>query len=197
MRHTALFLVVLAISGHAAAETVYVTDNLRLGLHQQPDTSDRAFRTLESGQALEILNRDRNYANVQLPDGVVGYVKAAYLVDEKPAKLIVNETLAEVDRLKAELADLKNAFAAPSATIAGLEQQLLKHNADLKASNATLAELQQENDKYKSRHDQFKFSLPITWVAGAMALCLIFGVLFGFWWVDQRNRKKHGGIRVY
>ena len=32
----------------AVAQTAYVTDNLRLGLHQAPDTSDRAFRTLDS-----------------------------------------------------------------------------------------------------------------------------------------------------
>ncbi|MDH3547693.1 MAG: hypothetical protein OEN22_11360, partial [Gammaproteobacteria bacterium] len=87
----------------AMAETAYVTDNLRLGLHQAEDTSDRAFRMLDSGQAVEILSRNRNYANVQLPDGAQGYVKAAYLVDEKPAKLIVAETQAENERLAAEL----------------------------------------------------------------------------------------------
>ena len=88
--------VVLLLPLLAVAETAYVTDNLRLGLHQAADTSDRAFRTLDSGQELEILTRDRNYAHVSLPDGVQGYVKAAYLVDEKPAKLIVAETQAEV-----------------------------------------------------------------------------------------------------
>ena len=77
----------------AVAETAYVTDNLRLGLHAAEDTSDRAFRFLESGQPMEILVRDRNYANVRLPDGTEGWVKSAYLVDEKPAKLIVAETV--------------------------------------------------------------------------------------------------------
>ena len=68
MRVLCGFLLLLPLM--AAAETAYVTDNLRLGLHQAADTSDRAFRMLESGQSLEILSRDRNYANVQLPDGV-------------------------------------------------------------------------------------------------------------------------------
>ena len=108
-----LALIPLAV----AAETVYITDNLRLGLHQASDTSDRAFRMLESGQQLEIISRDRNYANVQLPDGTSGYVKAAYLVDEKPAKLIVAETAAERDALAAELDETKRAFAGPAATI--------------------------------------------------------------------------------
>ena len=73
----------------ASAETAYVTDNLRLGMHQAADTSDRAFRTLESGQELDIVERNRNYAQVVLPDGTQGYVKLAYLVFDKPAKLIV------------------------------------------------------------------------------------------------------------
>ena len=73
----------------AAAETAYVTDTLRLGLHQAADTSDRAFRSLESGQEFEVLSRSRLYAHIQLPDGTQGYVKAAYVVSEKPARLIV------------------------------------------------------------------------------------------------------------
>lgn len=36
----------------AAAETAYITDNLKLGMHEAADTSDRAFRTLESGQEM-------------------------------------------------------------------------------------------------------------------------------------------------
>ena len=66
----------------AAAETAYVTDNLRLGLHAAEDTSDRAFRFLESGQAMEILSRDRNYANVRLPDGTEGWVKLEFTITE-------------------------------------------------------------------------------------------------------------------
>ena len=56
----ALLLIMLPFA--AFAETAYITDNLRLGLHQAADTSDRAFRTLESGQELEIISRNRNYA---------------------------------------------------------------------------------------------------------------------------------------
>ena len=77
--------VLILLPVFAAAETAYVTDNLRLGLHTAEDTSDRAFRFLESGQAMEVLVRDRNYANVRLPDGAEGWVKSAFLVEEKPA----------------------------------------------------------------------------------------------------------------
>ncbi|MGI9270964.1 MAG: TIGR04211 family SH3 domain-containing protein [Woeseiaceae bacterium] len=180
-----------------AAETAYVTDNLRLGLHQAADTSDRAFRTLDSGQELEILSRDRNYANVVLPDGVQGYVKAAYLVDEKPAKLIVAETQAEVDRLNAELEQLRRQFAGPAATISALEQEAGDLQAQLDTSQENLSELTDENEDLRQRQSQFQNSLPLSWVIGAIGVCLIGGFLLGLWWVDKRSRQRHGGIRIY
>lgn len=181
----------------ALAETGYVTDNLRLGLHQASDTGDRAFRTLDSGQELEIISRDRNYANVRLPDGVVGFVKAAYLVFDKPAKLIVAETQAANEALQQELADTKAAFAAPAATIETLEQRLAESESLAQAGTARVGELTEQVDDFRGRQDQFKYSMPITWVGGAMFVCLLGGFLGGLWWVDKTSRKRHGGIRIY
>lgn len=181
----------------AMAETAYVTDNLRLGLHQAADTSDRAFRTLDSGQELDVLSRDRNYAHVSLPDGTEGYVKAAYLVDDKPAKLIVAETQAEVERLEAEMEQLRQQFAGPAATISSLEQELGTTQSQLDASNAQVAELTEDNEGLRRRQSQMHYSLPLVWVAGATAVCLVGGFLLALWWVDRRSRARHGGIRIY
>ncbi len=43
-----VFMVLLLAPLIVAAETGYVTDRLILGLHLAEDTSDRAFRSLES-----------------------------------------------------------------------------------------------------------------------------------------------------
>lgn len=190
-------ITLLLVPLFAAAETAYVTDNLRLGLHQAEDTSDRAFRMLESGQALEVISRDRNYANVVLPDGVQGYVKAAYLVDDKPAKLIVMETMAERDALAAELEELRQAFAGPAATIQGLEDEAAELTTKLADSESQITELQEENASIQGLKERYKGSLPLSWVGGATAVCLVGGFLLGLWWVDRRSRKRHGGIRIY
>jgi SH3 domain protein len=195
MRSVLLFLIVLPFG--VMAETAYITDNLRLGLHRAADTSDRAFRTLESGQELEIISRDRNYASVRLPDGVVGNVKAAYLVFEKPARLIVTETQNANEKLQQELDTIKAAFAAPAATIDTLEKRVAEKNAALNTSAAQVAELTEENEDYRNRYGQYKYSLPFKWVGGAMFVCLLGGFLIGLWWIDVRSRKRHGGIRIY
>jgi SH3 domain protein len=197
MRVITAFLLLTIAATFSHAETAYVTDQLRLGLHRAADTSDRSFRTLESGQEMEVLSRDRNYANVQLPDGTQGYVKAAYLVTEKPAKLIVNETQAEAERLRQELSRLQESFAQPAATIASLEQRLSEAEAALSSSESQVEELQQQNSDYVERYSEYKFSLPLKWVGGALLVSVLAGFLGGLWWTDYRSRKRHGGIRIY
>jgi SH3 domain protein len=181
----------------AVAETAYVTDSLRLGLHAAEDTSDRAFRYLESGQAMEVLSRNRNYASVRLPDGAEGWVKSAYLVDDKPAKLIVAETIAERDRLAGELEQAKAAFADPAATIEELRGQARQLSIDLDDARSQIAALRAENASIQGLKERYRGSVPLRWVGGVIAVCLIAGILIGLWWVDYRSRKRHGGIRIY
>lgn len=181
----------------AVADTAYVTDNLRLGLYEAEDTSGRPIRMLESGQAMEILTRDRNYANVRLPNGAEGWVKAAYLVSEKPARLIVAETRAERDVLAAELEDIKQAFASPAATIEALQGEAMEVTAKLQHAESRIVLLEEENAEFRGIKEQYKGSLPVAWVAAAIGVCLISGFLFGLWWIDRRSRLRHGGIRIY
>lgn len=189
--------VLLLLPLAAVAQTAYVTDNLRLGLHTAEDTSDRAFRYLDSGQAMEILTRDRNYANVRLPDGTEGWVKSAYLVEDKPAKLIVAETQAERDALAAELEEARAAFAAPAATIDGLRTEAASLTTQLEAAQARVTELQEEVASIQGMKERYKGSMPLRWVGGAILVCLIAGLLGGLWLSDYRSRKRHGGIRIY
>lgn len=197
MRATIALLLIAVLPVHAAAETAYVTDQLRLGLHQAADTGDRAFRTLDSGQELEILSRDRNYARVRLPDGTTGHVKAAYLVTEKPAALVVAEARAEAERLRGELEEAMRRFAGPAEAIAALEQQVAGQLAELEESRSRIAELNAQNERYAARQERYQHSLPLTWVAGALGVCLLAGFLGGLWWLDYRSRRRHGGFRIY
>lgn len=181
----------------AAAETAYVTDILRLGLYVGEGATGERIRTLESGQSMEILSRDRNYANVRLPDNTEGWVKSAYLVDEKPAALIVAETMADRDSIARELEETKQAFAGPAATIDALKNDAADLNAKLVEAGARNDQLLEDNAKFQGLSEQYKGSLPINWVLAALAVCIVGGFLGGLWWVDRRSRARHGGIRIY
>ena len=195
MRSVIGLLVLLPVL--AVAETGYVTDRLMLGLHQAEDTSDRPFRSLESGTRFEVLSRDRLYAQVRLQDGTEGYVKAAYVVYEPPAKLIVDETQAQVERLAGELEEAKAAFAEPAAVIDSLKAETETLESELQTARSRVDELEQDNARHQSRAEHYQFSLPYKWVGGAIGVCLVAGFLAGLWWVDHRSRKRHGGIRIY
>ena len=192
-----LATVLLGWTAIAAGETAYVTDSLRLGLHVAPDTSDRPFENLISGMAVEVLERNPNYAHVRLEDGREGWVKATYLVALKPAA-------ARVAELEAEIARLNDATAIATAAQATAEQELAQHKAELlsKTGSAetiqeTVGRLQAENDSYEERLDAYRYSLPMKWVIPALVVVLVAGFFAGLWWLDALIRRRHGGFRVY
>jgi SH3 domain protein len=187
----------LAFAASAAAETAYVTDSLRLGLHAAPDTSDRPFENLVSGMAVEVLERNPNYARVQLADGREGWVKATYLVALKPAA-------ARVAELEAEMAALTNEAAAATAAKTAAEEALTRYTAELQANTGsaetiqeTVSRLQDENRAYEARFEAYRYSLPMKWVIPALVVVLVAGFFAGLWWLDALIRRRHGGFRVY
>lgn len=197
MRFLLVLVLLTGLPMAVHAQTAYVTDSLRLGIHRAQDTSDSAFRMLESGQVVEILSQNRNYAQVRLPDGTVGYVKVAYLVDDKPAKLIVNEVQAENEQLQERLAELNAAFSQPAATIESLETQMAETEAALETMRSENSTLRSRAESLESRQEAYKNSLPVSWVGAALGVVLLAGFLGGLWWTDYRSRKRHGGIRIY
>lgn len=197
MRKTVFVMVLLSWSAIAAGETAYVTDSLRLGLHAAPDTSDRPFENLISGTAVEVLERNSNYARVQLSDGREGWVKATYLVELKPAA-------ARVAELEAEMASLEHQAEAAKLAQATAEQELTRFTAELQSTTGssetlqqTVARLQHENRAYEEQFESYRYALPVTWVISALVVALVAGFFAGLWWLDALIRRRHGGFRVY
>ena len=181
----------------AGAETAYVTDVLRLGIHQAEDTSDRPFDNLVSGTALEVLERAPNYARVRTPDGREGWVKSAYLVAEKPAQARIAEAEAEVERLRAELGAAKSAHDEAETTADALSRQVAATADSDAAISDTLERLKSENASYAEQLDAYRGALPLAWVVAAIFVMLVAGFVAGWWWLDASIRRRHGGFRIH
>jgi len=198
MRKQALLCLVLgAWAGGAGAETVYVTDSLRLGLYAAADASEKPLENLVSGTAVEVLERDSNMAHVRLADGREGWVKATFLVADKPAAARIRE-------LEAELGGFENAAAAAKTAQVTAEQQLADLRGELQATTGssesikeTIARLERENVAYVERLEGYRNTLPLAWVFPAVVVALVAGFLVGLWWLDALIRRRHGGFRVY
>ncbi len=197
LRHSLLTVALFAWATLASAETVYVTDSLRLGLHEASDTSDQPFKNLVSGEALEILERNTNYAHVRTQDGEEGWVKAAYLVELKPASARVLELETQLAELGSELAAAKAAQRDAEGELARLTAEVSSTTGSAEAIQDTLVRLQRENRSYEERLETYRGSLPLVWVGAALVVVLVAGFLAGLWWLDALIRRRHGGFRIY
>jgi len=181
----------------AEADTAYVTDSLRLGIHHTDDTSDRPFENLVSGTPLEIIDRNTNYAHVRTPDGQEGWVKAAYLVQEKPAQLRVAELEAELAGLRGEFDEARSARSSAEHELHRVGKEVAATAGSTDAIQETLGRLQSENEAYEARLESYRRSLPLPWVGAALLVTLAAGFVAGLWWLDALIRRRHGGFRIY
>lgn len=181
----------------AAAETGYVTDMLRLGLHAASDTSDDPIENLASGTALEVLERTPLYLRVRTERGREGWVKAAYVVSEKPARARVAELEAEVVTLRDQLAQANAARAEAEGTASRLGAQAEARNDSRDAIAETVTRLKRENEDLQARLERYRESVPLAWAGAALIVALVGGFLAGLWWLDALIRRRHGGFRVY
>ena len=196
---TRLVLASLLICGAAtvSAETAYVTDILLLGLHDAEDTSDQPFRNLVSGAELEVLERVRDYALVQTADGDQGWVKSAYLVADKPARLRVSEVEAALEIVREELNRAKDAQQNAQIHTEELGRNIQAREDTSEAVLDTLSRLKSEAEIYEARIEEFRGSLPLSWVVAALVVALAAGFFAGMWCLDALIRRRHGGFRVY
>ena len=183
--------------GVAGAETVYVTDSLRLGLHVAPDTSDKPFDNLLSGTAVEVLERNASYAHVRLADGREGWVKATFLVADKPAAARVIELEAALGDVESAAVEAKTAQTTAEQELANLRGELQAKTGSSESIQETIERLERENTAHLERIERYRNTLPLAWVVPAVVVALVAGFLVGLWWLDALIRRRHGGFRVY
>ena len=152
----------------AAAETAYVTDSLRLGLHAASDTSGRPFENLVSGAAVEVLERNTNYARVRLADGREGWVKAMYLVTVKPAAARVAELEAEIATLREAAAAAQDGADGRGARARAVQCGATRDRRDRpRPSRTPCSACKRENEAHEERLETYRHTLPLKWVIPA------------------------------
>lgn len=86
----------------------YVTDQLRLSLYSQPNSSSQVIKLLQSGDLLEIEQIQGPYAFVATPEGTKGWVKRGFLVTQPTSNLLLREEQEKTKSLAAEIEKLNN-----------------------------------------------------------------------------------------
>ena len=110
-----LFALGLGARG-ANAEPLYVIDQLVISVNNAPGNDGERVATLKSGDRVDLLDRQGDETQVQLPNGESGWLKSSYLSTEPPLQVRLLERTAEVEKLKQDVTRLESQLATARAT---------------------------------------------------------------------------------
>lgn len=198
--------------GSASAETMYVTDVLRLKLRSEPNDGGEVEQVILSGQALEVVSETDTWARVRLPDGAEGWVPIRYLTADRTARLKLDRLEGRFDSQKTELAALRSENIQLKRENSRLQTELSQKSRQAEEARKAYDALKEESTDYlqlKSEHQRTlkKASEQSTQVLGlekeltrletqrlvrwflAGAGVLLLGIVIGF--SAKRQRRKY------
>lgn len=133
-RYLALFGLLFAAS--AAAETVYVSDQLETYMRSGKGNKYRIVRTLPSGTPLQVLETDEGYTRVRAPSGTEGWVLSRFLMTNRPSR----ERLTEAEQRLAQLELENGKLTTELDKIRGAKANIQSEQENLVSSNQKLAQ---------------------------------------------------------
>tara|TARA_R110002049_G_scaffold252264_1_gene427073 strand:- start:203257 stop:203883 length:627 start_codon:yes stop_codon:yes gene_type:complete len=128
----ALLIVLIALPTSSFAETVFVTDSLKLKLRTTASNTAEVVTSLDSGQKLTLLEKQKRFTRVKTSDGKQGWVQSWFLTDKPPATYL----LAGVTKENAELTEN---LAAATTKLKNFDSETARENEQLNATVATLS----------------------------------------------------------
>ena len=152
-----LGIVLMCFSANGFAETMYVTDLLKLTLRSGPSTEHKILSVVESGQQVEMLEPGEDWSLVRMATGKEGYVLTRYLMPEPTHNVRLERLQTKHKALMQQAATLleENTLLRSDnkkfkSSSDGSEKALKKLHSDydkLKAGSADYIELK---EKYKT-----------------------------------------------
>lgn len=213
----ALILSVLAVNA-MAKETLYVTDTLKITVRSGPSTGNRVIATLSSGDTVTMLEKKKDgWGKVSLPDGKTGWLLHRYLIDKRPAVLVLRDMKPdkgqeELLALREESRDLKKylAEATSEANTAKARYQQLKRDAgqalalrteldQIKAAKAQQVKALQDTSsqqaarlrELETENESMRFSGGLKWFLSGAGVLLL-GWIIG--WMLGRRRSRTSSL---
>ncbi len=158
----------LLLPAAVLAEVAYITDQLKVGLHENKSLDSPIVKIVATGSRLEVVKREDQLTFVKDSSGASGWINNDYLMAKAPADATLKTIQTRADNLETRLAEIKEknlrlesalksqgkvlpeqtlAYTALKTAHAELEQQL-------KAEKLKVGELQIELTELRNRVGQ-------------------------------------------
>jgi SH3 domain-containing protein len=181
---------------------LYVSDKLVLNVYSEADQAGSRVATIETGDAVDELERDQSFVRIRLQDGREGWVGANYLTDDAPAAVQLRElqrqqksTTQTVDKKSAdEIARLKKESEALQAQVKQLKAAAAA--APAVADDGVLEGASPVQQQLPAAAPPAASGAPWVW---SLVVVLAAGLAYaaGYQSLARKLRRKFGGLRIY
>ena len=168
-----------------AAEYVYISDNLRVGVRTEPDSNMPPISVVFTGMRFEVHEKAEGYIKITTNKGVMGWIKDIYVTKKAPAIIQLNAFRVKYDKLKKEL-------------LAGNDRAVILEKANL-SLNRQMEDLKAEQREWSieraklmaSQHEESSW----LWIIEIVILMVV-SFVTGIFWYKTHVMKRLGGLRV-
>jgi len=213
-------------TGSATNKTVYVTDALQLKLNSAKNSEGNELDSLQSGDALILLEDQGTYSMVRTEKGTEGWVTSFYLTERIPTQHTlrgVQSQLAERDasirQLKEQLQNMTPERQANDSQNPGLLAELESKVVLLNQQNVMMTndkeqlrkqlvqaelaikhsepETNEETTGLMRFFDKLPFTFPLyAWLGIALGIGSILGFALGYSYYSNKLKKRFYGFRI-
>ncbi|HUV50221.1 MAG TPA: TIGR04211 family SH3 domain-containing protein [Anaerolineae bacterium] len=193
------------------AETMYISDDIRITLRTGPGIDHKISAMIKSGQEVEVLQPDDEWTQVKLPNEREGWVLTRFLTYDKPCRLeleilkkkhealsaqssfMLKENMVykeESKRLNAELSGSKEMLVAISKSYDTLKKEsadFLELKAKYELTSSHLVDQTKKAEYLEEELLRLLSHRNIIWFLSGAGV-LVFGILIGF--SVRRQRRK-------
>ena len=207
------------------AEVAYVTDKIKIGLHQEASNESPIIKLVPSGTKLNIIERENDLIYAEEPEGVRGWVNSQNILNSKPGRTKVIELETVNKELEKKILTLQNESGklisneelekklnTERLKVGELQVELtnIKSKAgNIESNEKLLADINHLKNANKQLINQLESSGIVSDENGnqissknsslkfiSFMIIFIFGIIGGILILDFINRRRHGGFRV-
>ena len=144
------------------AETVYVSEDFEITMRTGPGTDRKIISLIQSGKALEIVEKGSDWSMVRTVNGKEGWVLNRYLTESEPCAMVLDRVRQDYDVLVAQHKDIKAQYEDLLARTKVLDTDLSQSRQDRDELSQAYTSLKKDSAEFlklKKRHQEVSAEL--------------------------------------